>query len=492
MQISIVSGVSLFISTAAAAYFDANAFPPIKNWYDSRTKAALEAAFPDALNLALQAGDNYQKYKYIWDKYFPASDHDIVQGVWNRITNSTNLGWCVISGPENSTLNRCNNTIDAFTIPFLRGPPQVTSTYFCELAFKAPQQASNISCQDLGTTVSSKMTFLGATILREWLHNEGIGKNVTNSNGLNTDDLCALRQSQPQNCISHAEAYVALALHVLWTKTCGHEFTNPKCESAVSYESARDHASSTNIQGPKLTFTSEFPSLTISSESTHELPTLIPTSFPTLTNSSNSTAHTLSSARFPTGTVIALPKSLTLTTTSRPTSTKFLTFTTTSKTTLLTTSSNSPKTTGSKQVPEPSCVGRSQAQANSSASAIDEFCSQWANITIIPRILWNEFNLKIAQALAISETKQIGRNTTYANTTYVLEMNLARNNCTKATTNRDDCVNNFGSILNGCDVVGGSLQHSCLVYNMTQYMKVDTNTTHSAYSDPGSFECSNL
>lgn len=156
-------------------------------------------------------------------------------------------------------------------MPFLRGPPQVTSTYFCEPAFKAPQQASNISCQDLGTTVSSKMTFLGAIILREWLHNEGIGKNATNTsiqnNGLNTNDLCALRQGQPQKCISHAEAYVASALHVLWTKKCGHEFSNPECESAVSYESARDHAPSTKIQGPKLTFTSEFTSLTITSDS---------------------------------------------------------------------------------------------------------------------------------------------------------------------------------------------------------------------------------
>lgn len=97
-----------------------------------------------------------------------------------------------MSGPETSTLNRCNNTIDAFTIPFLRGPPQVTSTYSCELAFKAPQLVSNISCQDLGSTVSSKMTFLEAIILHEWLHNEGIGKNVTISKGLGTDDLCAL------------------------------------------------------------------------------------------------------------------------------------------------------------------------------------------------------------------------------------------------------------------------------------------------------------
>lgn len=64
-QISIVSGVSLFISSAIAAFFDANAFPPIKNWNDSRTKAALEGAFPDALNLALLAEDNNQKYKYI-------------------------------------------------------------------------------------------------------------------------------------------------------------------------------------------------------------------------------------------------------------------------------------------------------------------------------------------------------------------------------------------------------------------------------------------
>lgn len=132
------------------------------------------------------AGDDGSgPYKDIWSKYFPDTDHRAVQGVWNQIISDPSnpsqgegrVSQALISGTDWGKIILEVDTcaaggVEAYTnlLPtgFAPGLPNTgTFTYFCDEAFSLPSRYGDIKCSTVGDTLSSKMEFLGGTILHE-------------------------------------------------------------------------------------------------------------------------------------------------------------------------------------------------------------------------------------------------------------------------------------------------------------------------------------
>ena len=170
------------------------ALPPLDIFPDDQTgkdhRNKLAEALSDTLLLAQQVSLSYPgddgsgPYKDIWSKYFPSSDHQKVQGVWNKIMSDPKnpgqgediLRTAVIVGTDlvkqQLNVELCEPGVDAYTNPFPAGfdpglPTTATFSFFCDNAFGAPARYGDISCSTVGDTVSTKMDFLGGTILHE-------------------------------------------------------------------------------------------------------------------------------------------------------------------------------------------------------------------------------------------------------------------------------------------------------------------------------------
>lgn len=187
--------------------------PPVDEFPSDPTsqnhKSLLSEALSDALLLVQQVSLSYPgddgsgPFKDIWSKYFPDTDHQKVQGVWNKIMSDPNnpgqgedvLRTAVILGVDllKQYLNAdtCLPGEDAYTNPcdltpfralreilltwqflvptgFDPGlPGYATFTFFCDQAFQAPARYGDISCSTVGDTLSTKMDFLAGTILHE-------------------------------------------------------------------------------------------------------------------------------------------------------------------------------------------------------------------------------------------------------------------------------------------------------------------------------------
>ena len=195
---------SLFFASLAASLPSQNhaprdqlskrALPPLDVFPEDPTgqahKNALAEALSDTLLLAQQVSLSYPgddgsgPYKDIWSKYFPESDHSKVQGVWNKIMSDPNnpgqgedrLKTAVIVGIDlikiNLNVELCEEGAVAYTNPLPAGfdpglPTTATFTFFCDEAYTLTGRYGDISCSTVGDTVSTKMDFLGGSILHE-------------------------------------------------------------------------------------------------------------------------------------------------------------------------------------------------------------------------------------------------------------------------------------------------------------------------------------
>lgn len=170
-------------------------------------EAQIRAALPDAIDLATRVQQDYKLYKDIWSKYFPESDHPTVQKVFQNIVSDPSspgegldaIALCRISGLDFSTVNPsvggCS-VASAYTFKWPSDfvndemPAGSSYTYLCPGAYKETARYSDITCSQLTDTLNDGMDFLGATIMHEWLHNDGIGKaatetDITDVNGEN-------------------------------------------------------------------------------------------------------------------------------------------------------------------------------------------------------------------------------------------------------------------------------------------------------------------
>lgn len=250
---------TIFVSTASCAphrdvsnlhQLSKRSLPAFDDWDptdpDYPNLQILRNALQDSLDLVSRVALDYDLYKPIWDKYFPEADHDKVKGVWNQImSDPTNPGTgedrlqdCVILGFDLSKGNAgddpCADGAAAYTVQVAPGvippgsPPTTTVSYYCPPAFLTPLKYSDISCTDLGDTVSTEMDFLGATIMHEWMHNDAIGaaatgKHITDVNGQAGYGPAGTRNlliNTPTECVDNADSYTWLALEVFWTKLC--------------------------------------------------------------------------------------------------------------------------------------------------------------------------------------------------------------------------------------------------------------------------------
>ncbi|KAL8740836.1 MAG: hypothetical protein Q9190_006502 [Brigantiaea leucoxantha] len=231
-----------------------DAFPNDEESQKRRT--ALSEALSDTLLLAQQVSLSYPgddgsgSYADIWGKYFPPADHEKVKGVWDKIMSDPNnpgqgehilrtaviVGFDIMKAQLNVEL--CTPGVEAYTNPFPIGfdnrlPNTATFTFFCDPAFTLPDRYGDLSCAKVGDTVSSKMEFLGASILHEWMHNDGVGKAGTGGDHIGDyktpEDVSAgygpyktrqLLINKPDQCIKNADSFVYLALEILWTKAC--------------------------------------------------------------------------------------------------------------------------------------------------------------------------------------------------------------------------------------------------------------------------------
>ena len=257
LALRILSTVALFAFPVCSIFqeysfkpnlYSKRTFPKFVDWprEQADNQRILKDALPDAIDLVAHVADSYDKYKPIWDKYFPESDHDRVKAVWQRIVSDpTNPGTgedrlkdCHIIGWDLSRNNRggdpCAKGNQAYTIPIPPKhldpgqSPDATLTYFCPAAFVSAHRYSEISCADLGDTVSVKMDFLGATIVHEFLHNKDVGQAAIGPHIEDIDESYGptktrnLRNAKPEQCVVNADNYTWLALEVLWTKLCLH------------------------------------------------------------------------------------------------------------------------------------------------------------------------------------------------------------------------------------------------------------------------------
>lgn len=159
-------------------------------------EAQIKAALPDAIDLATRVQQDYDSYKDVWSKYFPESDHATVQKVFQNIVSDPSspgegsdvVALCRISGFDFSTINpsvgECGGA-SAYTFNWPSDsvtdemPTGSSYTYFCPEAYKETARYSDITCDQLTDTLNDGMDFLGATLMHEWLHNDGIGKAAT-------------------------------------------------------------------------------------------------------------------------------------------------------------------------------------------------------------------------------------------------------------------------------------------------------------------------
>lgn len=206
----------------------------------------MQTALQDGLDLVSRVATEYDKYKPIWDKYFPEADHPKVQAVWNQIMSDPNNPgtgedrpqYCIIIGQDishdNAEGDPCADGAAAYTVNVPSGllppggPLTTTVSYYCPPSFQVPAKYDTINCNDIGDTVSEAMDFLGATIVHEWTHNDAIGMaatgtHITDVNGLDGYGPTAVRNlliHTPEQCINNADSYTWLALEVFWTKLC--------------------------------------------------------------------------------------------------------------------------------------------------------------------------------------------------------------------------------------------------------------------------------
>ncbi|KAI0506306.1 hypothetical protein F5B22DRAFT_660390 [Xylaria bambusicola] len=229
----------------------------------------IKAALPDAIDLVARLTENYDQYSDIWAKYFPVADHDTVKKVFQQIVSDpTNPGEgedrlkdCRVAGfdflPVTSGEDACAEGATAYTSNFLESDHTykgVSRTHFCPPAYQQKARYSDISCNDIGDTLNTKMDFLGATILHEWLHNDAVGKAVTGThiidvdgqNGYGPYNTRRLLRDSPDQCKNNADSYTWLALEVFWTKLClrNTPYNDPPAPDAPSCEHAADPSGS--------------------------------------------------------------------------------------------------------------------------------------------------------------------------------------------------------------------------------------------------------
>jgi len=235
-------------------------------------KEMLAKALSDTLLLVQQVSLSYPEddgsghYKDIWFKYFPEFDHKKVQGVWKQIMSDPKnpgqvedrLKTAVIVGQDlvkqQLGIELCDGQTEAYTNPLPAGfdpglPNTATFTYFCDPAFALPARYGDIKCSTIGDTLSTKMEFLGGTILHEWLHNDAIGAQgtgaghigdySTNEHGRAGYGPCKTRQlhiKNPTKCVKNADSFLYLAYEIIWTKAClggNSRFKDPVPDNSV-------------------------------------------------------------------------------------------------------------------------------------------------------------------------------------------------------------------------------------------------------------------
>lgn len=252
------------------------ALPPLDIFPDDATsqqhKTALSEALSDTLLLVQQVSLSYPgddgsgPYADIWSKYFPPSDHQKVQGVWNKIISDPNnpgqgediVRTAVIVGTDlvkqQLGVDLCDGNTEAYTNPFPAGfdpglPNTATFTFFCDPAFNLPGRYGDITCANVGDTLSTNMEFLGGTILHEWMHNDGIGAQGTG--GAHIGDYSTPQDARagygpyktrqllinnPSQCITNADNYLWLAYEIIFTKAClggNSRFNDPVPDTSV-------------------------------------------------------------------------------------------------------------------------------------------------------------------------------------------------------------------------------------------------------------------
>ncbi|THY02407.1 hypothetical protein D6D01_10295, partial [Aureobasidium pullulans] len=102
----------------------------------------------------------------------------------------------------------------------------------CEKCWNYPHMEDGIDCDDLGTTLSVKMSSLGGVILHELVHFDPM---CVPSIGQQTEDIAwgplsvrKLRQNEPENACLNADNYKWYARHLWWTVICNRRFSAPR------------------------------------------------------------------------------------------------------------------------------------------------------------------------------------------------------------------------------------------------------------------------
>ncbi|PIA90932.1 hypothetical protein CB0940_11074 [Cercospora beticola] len=177
----------------------------------------------------------------IYGHYFGDADKDAVQKVYKNIwgtddqegsidlgyifwTNKDIKGICTTPGTE--------KVGDSITLAYIgnlvRNNQQIAIAHMCDQGYDVPKR-SDVSCDSLGSTVSTLMDVLGAIILHEYTHFDRIGKAATGTHiGDKAYGPLDVKGLSDADKLINADSYRWLALEYYWTTVCGKTFSGPR------------------------------------------------------------------------------------------------------------------------------------------------------------------------------------------------------------------------------------------------------------------------
>ncbi|CAK1368255.1 unnamed protein product [Cercospora beticola] len=166
--------------------------------------------------------DAVQKvYKNIWGTDDQEGSIDLGYIFW---TNKDIKGICTTPGTE--------KVGDSITLAYIgnlvRNNQQIAIAHMCDQGYDVPKR-SDVSCDSLGSTVSTLMDVLGAIILHEYTHFDRIGKAATGTHiGDKAYGPLDVKGLSDSDKLINADSYRWLALEYYWTTVCGKTFSGPR------------------------------------------------------------------------------------------------------------------------------------------------------------------------------------------------------------------------------------------------------------------------
>ncbi|KAJ5894196.1 hypothetical protein N7495_005887 [Penicillium taxi] len=223
--------------------------PEIADGFTTQHKTQITDGFKDALRLAktVQTAPD-ATVDTILEKYFDSSDKETVMDLFKKITGSDDqyAGNSILSqmnvvqdyADKKGKMGCYDPTIYAVTRRYTTSTPKMI---ICDSGFafggidKSYTDVSAVTCSTIGSIVSKKMDFLGATILHEYTHWRSL---VVPPLSEETDDLDGgygpweAQETVPKSeALKNADNFTWFAIELFWTVHCGREFAAPELDS---------------------------------------------------------------------------------------------------------------------------------------------------------------------------------------------------------------------------------------------------------------------